>query len=167
VVLWDTARRERLQEKPLAVTEGGVSSVAFSPDGKTVAAGYSFAGGVGGVVLWDAARHERLQEKPLAVTEGFVSSVAFSPDGKTVAVGYYDVRVGGGGVVRFDIDLTSWRRQAGSIANRNLSWAEWQEYFPGQAYRKTFDWLPAAPGTEPTADVETPIAPATPSTRKD
>ena len=94
------------------------------------------------------------------------SSVAFSPDGKTLAAGYDGVG-GGGGVVQFDIDLTSWRRQAGSIANRNLSRAEWQEYFPGQAYRKTFDWLPAAPGTEPTADVETPIAPAPPSTRKD
>ena len=56
-------------------------------------------------------------------------SVAFSPDGKTLAAGY-GVGVGGGGVVQFDIDLTSWRRQAGSIANRNLSRAEWQEYFP-------------------------------------
>ena len=146
--------------------EGNVYGVAFSPDGKILAAGYG-RGDVGGVVLWDTARRARLQEQPLAVTEGFVSSVAFSPDGKTVAVGYYDVRVGGGGVVRFDIDLTSWRRQAGSIANRNLSWAEWQEYFPGQAYRKTFDWLPAAPGTEPTADVETPIAPAPPFARRD
>ncbi len=93
--------------------------------------------------------------------------MAFSPDGKTLAVGYGDAARAGGGVVQFDIDLTSWRRQAGSIANRNLSRAEWQEYFPGQAYRKTFDWLPAAPGTEPTADDETPIAPAPPSTRKD
>ena len=37
--------------------EGYVTSVAFSPDGKTLAAGYSGAGGGvgGGVVLWDAA----------------------------------------------------------------------------------------------------------------
>ena len=88
VVLWDTARRERLQEKPLAVTEGYVQSVAFSPDGKTLAAGYGGVGGGGGVVLWDTARRERLQEKPLAVTEGSVQSVAFSPDGKTLAAGY-------------------------------------------------------------------------------
>ena len=67
-------------------------SVAFSPDGKTLAAGYGVGGGGGGVVLWDTARRERLQEKPLAVTEGDVQSVAFSPDGKTLAAGY-----GGGG----------------------------------------------------------------------
>ena len=77
--------------------------------------------------------------------------------------------------MQFDIDLTSWRRHAGSIANRNLSREEWQEYFPGQAYRKTFDWLPAAPNADVETpmsrdsvyDVETPIAPAPPSTRKD
>ena len=64
VVLWDAARRERLQEEPLAVTEGDVRSVAFSPDGKTLAAGYGVAGGVGGVVLWDAADAKRLQKSP-------------------------------------------------------------------------------------------------------
>ena len=119
--------------------EGFVSSVAFGPDGKTLAVGYRIRGGdCGGVVLWDTARRERLQEMPLAVTEGYVNDVAFSPDGKTLAAGWGD-DVCGGGVVQFDIDLTSWRRQAGSIANRNLSRAEWQEYFPGQPYRKTFD----------------------------
>jgi len=95
VVLWNTARRERLQDKPLAVTEGDVQGVAFSPDGKTLAAGYDGGGG-GGVVLWDTARRERLQEKPLAVTEGYVQGVAFSPDGKTLAAGY------SGGVVLWD-----------------------------------------------------------------
>ena len=68
--------------------QGYVSSVAFSPDGKTLAAGYGVFRGGGGVVLWDTARRERLQEKSLAVTEDAVNGVAFSPDGKTLAAGY-------------------------------------------------------------------------------
>ena len=67
--------------------EGAVASVAFSPDGKTLAAGYGVGGG-GGVVLWDVAARKRLVDEPLPVKEGAVWSVAFSPDGKTLAAGY-------------------------------------------------------------------------------
>ena len=81
--------------------EGYVTSVAFSPDGKTLAAGYGVGGVGGGVVLWDAAARKRLADDPLPVKEGDVSSVAFSPDGKTLAAGY-GVGVGGGGVVLWD-----------------------------------------------------------------
>ena len=49
--------RKRLAEEPLPVKEGDVQSVAFSPDGKTLAAGYGGGGG-GGVVLWDVAARE-------------------------------------------------------------------------------------------------------------
>src|SRR5205823_5853696 len=102
VVLFDAAARRRLSEGPLAVQEGVVQSVAFSPDGKTIAAGYGrgVGGGAGGgVVLFDAAARRRLSEGPLPVQEGYVRSVAFSPDGKTIAAGYV-----GGGVVLWDVD---------------------------------------------------------------
>jgi WD40 repeat protein len=88
VVLWDMSTRKRLAEEPLPVKEGKVSSIAFSPDGKTLAAGY-YRFGVGdskfGVVLWDMSTRKRLAEEPLPVKEGQVSSIAFSPDGKTLA----------------------------------------------------------------------------------
>src|SRR5205807_130351 len=53
VVLWAVDTRKRLVEVPLPVKEGDVGSVAFSPDGKTIAAGYSVVRGDGGVVLWN------------------------------------------------------------------------------------------------------------------
>ena len=93
MVLWDVATREPLVDQPLAVADGDVGSVAFSPDGKTLAAGYTQSASSAGVVLWDVARRERLVDQPLAVAECGGRSVAFSPDGKTLAAGYGD---GGG-----------------------------------------------------------------------
>ena len=48
VLLWDVPRRSRFVAQPLATTEGSVSSVAFTPDGKTLVAGI---GGRPGVAL--------------------------------------------------------------------------------------------------------------------
>ena len=112
------------------------TSVAFSPDGKTIAAGYDGVGGGvgGGVVLWDVAARKRLADDPLPVKEGDVRGVAFSPDGKTIAAGYGG-RVGGG-VVLWDVDLESWQRIAGRIANRNFTRDEWRQYFPEEPYRR-------------------------------
>ena len=106
-----------------------VYSVSFSPDGKTLAAGYRSRVGVDGVVLWDVGGRVRLQDQLLAVAEGDVYSVSFSPDGKTLAAGYRS-RVGVDGVVLWDVDLDSWQRHARQIANRNFTPAEWQQFFP-------------------------------------
>src|SRR5262249_61609383 len=86
----------------LHADEGGVRGVAFSPDRKTLAAGYAVGGG-GGVVLWDVKERVRVADKPLAVPEGRVNSVAFSSDGTTLAAGYYDFSGGGGGGVRWGV----------------------------------------------------------------
>ena len=66
--------------------EGRVTSVAFSPDGKTIAAGYGVAdlletGGerAGGVVLWDVAARKRLVDDPLPVKEGRVTERGLQP----------------------------------------------------------------------------------------
>ncbi|MEO6807628.1 MAG: WD40 repeat domain-containing protein, partial [Isosphaeraceae bacterium] len=81
VVLWDVAKHQRIG-LPLQV-EGIVESMAYSPDGATLAAGF---GRVGRVVLWDVAKQQRIGT-PLEVDDR-VMSVAFSPDGATLAVGF-------------------------------------------------------------------------------
>ncbi len=64
---------------------GGVESVAFSRDGKTLASGSDD----GTVRLWDVATHQQIG-RPLTGHTGGVTSVAFSRDGKTLASGSDD-----------------------------------------------------------------------------
>jgi WD40 repeat protein len=98
VLLFDVVSRSRLDNTPLPVAEGGVTSVAFSHDGKTLAASYS--GGVNscGVVLWDVARLSRLNGSPLTVSAMEIRAVTFSPNGKTLAAGYDDTKGGSVGL---------------------------------------------------------------------
>jgi WD40 repeat protein len=139
VVLWNVAARTRLGGQPLAVKRDDPGRVTLSPDGKSTA-GY----GIGpDVVLWDIAAHGRLLREPLAEKEGEVSSVAFSPDGKSIAVGYGYDNIGA--VVLWDVDLESWQRRAGRIANHSFTRQECGEYFPDTPYRATFADLPVPP----------------------
>jgi hypothetical protein len=49
-------------------------------------------------------------------------------------------------VVLFDVDLASWLRIAGRIANRNFTRDEWRQFFPERpTYRPTFPDLPIPP----------------------
>jgi WD40 repeat protein/energy-coupling factor transporter ATP-binding protein EcfA2 len=67
---------------------GPVTSVAFSPDGATLAVGDSD----GTAILWNLADPSRPRQS-LTAHAGSVSSVAFSPDGRTLATGSFDGRV--------------------------------------------------------------------------
>ena len=70
--------------------ESEVTSVAFSPDGSTLASGNAdVAGGDNNTIrMWDAATGEH--KMTLKGHTGEVASVAFSPDGGTLASGSWD-----------------------------------------------------------------------------
>ena len=95
VRLWDvdTGETERILTGHAGEFEGldngpssveGVKSVAFSPDGKTLASG----GGDNVIHLWDIGTGKR--KKTLVGHTHWAFSLAFSPDGKTLASGSVD-----------------------------------------------------------------------------
>jgi WD40 repeat protein len=83
-----------------ATGEGGVNSVAFSPDGKTLASG----GWDDTVRLWDVQTGKQLRK--IDAHKAMVAHVAFSPDGKVLAS-----RGGLDGAVRLWDPLTGTRLQ--------------------------------------------------------
>ena len=103
VRLWDVATRKAVATLELA-SIGDVSSVSFSPDGTTLAAGLVRLEGndSGRVLLLDGAT---LEEIAILGWEGWdVTSLAFSPDGATLAAGLerWDDSGGSGRVLLLD-----------------------------------------------------------------
>lgn len=182
VTVWDLAHRRRI-----ATFDGGrldYSSVAFRPDGNTLAASGS------GLTLWDVKRGSRSAD---LISTPFTASpvrirVAFSPDGKLLAASagsevtlwdladlkpFATITSGepvadpvfspGGGLLAAGSQQGSvmlWDVAAAQSAieghvndlekllcpriGRNLSRAEWSEFFPNRAYHRTCGSVPAA-----------------------
>ena len=90
--LWDVATRQQIGP-PLAAHANLIYSVAFSPDGKTLASG----SGDNNIILWNVATRQPLGS-PLTGHKAAVWSLAFSPDGKMLASGSKD-----GTVILWDV----------------------------------------------------------------
>jgi DNA-binding beta-propeller fold protein YncE len=110
-----------------------LSGVAVSPDGTMIAAGQPFTSSI---ALFDA---ETLQPIGRPIPAGEPSaSPAFTTDGDLIA----DSRFG---VSRWEMDPDDWQDTACSVAGRNLTRVEWEEYLGDESYRATCPRWPEAP----------------------
>lgn len=111
IKLWDVATGKLL--KTIAVPNGIVFHVAFSPDGKLLAtaSGSGSADPVvpGEVRLWDASTGELVRKLPSHHRGAY--GVAFSPDGKLIASGGTDMIDEGRRVVAGEVKI--WDLQSG------------------------------------------------------
>jgi WD40 repeat protein len=154
VVLWDTSTGEPRRTTPngFNFSDAFNAIVAFSPDSQTIATGAAD----GAVRLWDTGTAQPIGE-PLTrlpvlnaqvqARSGAVQAVAFTADGQSLISAIIgDSNAGTNGpndLTRWDLRLSTWQQQACTIANRNLTPAEWAQYIgPAIAYRKTCDQLP-------------------------
>jgi WD40 repeat protein len=85
VALWD-ARKLKPVGAPLLDTDGEVKTLAFSPDGRTLAAVTKTM-----LTLWDVGSRSRLHEPLYAGHPSIVLAVGFSPDGATLATASSDL----------------------------------------------------------------------------
>ena len=104
VRVWDATTGQEIRAWKALLFRSGVK-VAFSPDGKRLAANVRLPGaggppgpGAGEVKVWDAQTGEELLS--LKGHAGWVWSVAFSPDGKRLASGSGSLVGGQGGEVK-------------------------------------------------------------------
>jgi WD40 repeat protein len=125
ITLWDVASKKSLIQ--LHRNDEVIRSMAFSPDGKILASGSSD----GSIVLWNVTTGQPIGQ-PLVGHTYSINSVAFSPDGTTLASGGWDNNIN-----LWDINPQSWIKKTCQRVGRNLTQAEWQQYFPGEAYHIT------------------------------
>jgi WD40 repeat protein/DNA-binding SARP family transcriptional activator len=114
---------------------GPTTSAAFSPDGSILAT----AGSDGSPILWDVRTQKQLGAPLPGPSQGTRMHAAFTGDGRRLIAQYFD-----GQTWVWDIDPSSWRDRACSIAGRNLTHDEWKKYLPDRAYRRSCEQWPAA-----------------------
>ena len=149
IVLWDVRNPSRPTRlgAPLPPQPQTIESLAFSHDGKVLAAGI----GNGKIVLWDVAGRESLGS-PLVTAPGTVSetssrsvdTLAFAPDDSFLVTGGTSVPIVVWSSALWSEDFEALRKDVCAIVRRDLTKAEWADFFTGTPFAD--DWEPTCTG---------------------
>jgi WD40 repeat protein len=106
LVLYDTATGKRLTVLEKCAADLGVSTIAFSPDGNTLARGSNRFLGPGSLKLWDSRTRKLKKVIPGNDPHG-ITAVAFSPDGACLFTA--------GGIYEHLGDVRRWDAKKGTL----------------------------------------------------
>lgn len=137
--LWDSVTKQLIRQ--FAVNDGSDAhlQIAFNPNGKLLAiTGVDTNSLQESISLWDTTTNS-LVAHPFKYPElGLGGPIAFDPNGQALAaIAGYPPHI-----VFLDIGLARWEARACSIANRNFTLNEWQQFIGNQPYRRICPQLP-------------------------
>lgn len=126
---WDVVSKAPIGA-PITAHGASVVSIAFSPDGMTMASSaYD-----GSLLLWDVSTPQSPRSITPLIHDHTVPawSIAFNSEGSILASGSADrtVRL-------WDVRVESWRNRACGLINRNLTAQEWKQHLGGNPYHAT------------------------------
>ncbi len=130
IVIWTLADGNVVYSIP---NPSPVTALTFSPDrpGTNTSAVIAYGTSEGKLYIWDLANRRAIAPAFPGIN-GTVTSLQFSPTQQAIVSGSDT-----GQVLWWDLSPESWIEKACQVARRNLTQAEWAQYFPGDPYRKT------------------------------
>jgi len=143
--IWDI-EQGRANGLPLIGMGGPVTSLAFHLDGDVLASGSEN----NLIALWNLSPPQLIGD-PFTGADGAVTGLAFSSDNSILFSG-----TDAGTISRWNIE--EWKQLACQLTERNLTQAEWEQFFPNDQYRATCEQYPLQ-----TLEAEATVSPGTPT----